>query len=403
MEMLSAKPPPNTRQSWQPVQDLTSFAASTSAVQGPGCQLTAEKDRQDQQGYSCRPPASKTIVSKVVENATEETEKKMSRRDIALSGLLTPLSQRSKKSPSSFRSTSSIAFPGSFVLRQPQESRKDVDAEGMLPFLPKPSGEPVVTGDDGLDEQEQTAAAHSGCCARSPNRSPDEIGDFKLSPVPVSPSSSAFASFSPGDIDFGQREPERVEVVKADAETQTSHGSHVGGQSPGEQTPPRRLRQSLAPRMLALSQRGILPACVSALAMREETEAHNRCCLRKLEMRVAPCWRDEQGFKEAEHSSLQVSSTQSPSTENDRRRTPLDSFSSLSSPLDHSSILKEVENIRPQTENITQKDVEKLPVDELRKRAGALTQKLQRREQQCIALRAALENCNNRWNALHSR
>lgn len=131
------------------------------------------------------------------------------------------------------------------------------------------------------------------------------------------------------------------QVVKADAETQTSHGSHVGGQSPGEQTPPRRLRQSLAPRMLALSQRGILPACVSALAMREETEAHNRCCLRKLEMRVAPCWRDEQGFKEAEHSSLQVSSTQSPSTENDRRRTPLDSFSSLSSPLDHSSILKD--------------------------------------------------------------
>jgi len=413
MEMQSAKPPPNTPQSWQPVQDLASFAASISAVQGAGCQLTdshllnAEKDRQDQQGYSCRPSASKTIVSKVVENATEETEKKMSRRDTALSGLLTPLSQRSKKSPSSFRSTSSIVFPGSFVLRQPRESRKDGDGEGMLPFLPKQSGEPVVTGDDGSDEQEQTAAAHSGLCARSPNRSPDEIGDFKLSPVPISPSSSAFASFSPGDIDFGQREPERVEVVKADAETQTSHGSHGshgGGQSPVlEQTPPRRLRQSLAPRMLALSQRGILPACVSALAMREETEAHNRCCLRKLEMRIAPCWRDEQGFKEAEHSSLQVSSTQSPSTENDRRRTPLDSFSSLSSPLDHSSILKEVENIRPQTENITQKDVEKLPVDELRKRAGALTQKLQRREQQCIALRAALENCNNRWNALHSR
>ena len=131
------------------------------------------------------------------------------------------------------------------------------------------------------------------------------------------------------------------QVVKADAETQTSHGSH--GQSPGlEQTPPRRLRQSLAPRMLALSQRGILPACVSALAMREETEAHNRYCLRKLEMRIAPCWQDEQGFKEADHSSLQVSSTQSPSTdENDRRRTPLDSFSSLSSPLDHSSILKD--------------------------------------------------------------
>ena len=75
----------------------------------------------------------------------------------------------------------------------------------------------------------------------------------------------------------------------------------------------------------------------------EESEDH-KYCLRKLEMRVAPCWQGDESFKESEHSSLQVSSTQSPSTaehELGNRRTPMDSFSSLSSPLDHSSVLKD--------------------------------------------------------------
>eukprot|EP00435_Cladocopium_sp_Y103_P013124 s2086_g3.t1 len=100
-------------------------------------------------------------------------------------GLLTPPSQRSlRKSPSSVRSpTSSIAFPGSFVLRQsapqePQEGKVDAEENGLAPSEPRPW----------------------------PNSIPDEIGDSKLSPVPLSPSSSAFASFSPGDIDFGQKD-----------------------------------------------------------------------------------------------------------------------------------------------------------------------------------------------------
>lgn len=43
------------------------------------------------------------------------------------------------------------------------------------------------------------------------------------------------------------------------------------------------------------------------------------------------------------------------------------------------SELQDIENISPATERITRKDVEKLPMEELRKRAGALTQKLERR------------------------
>ena len=81
-------------------------------------------------------------------------------------------------------------------------------------------------------------------------------------------------------------------------------------------------------------------------AMRDELEdsISNRCCLRKLEMRIARCWRNDDSLRESDHSSLQVSSTQSPSTEGHEqanRPTPLDSFSSLSSPLDHSSVLKD--------------------------------------------------------------
>ena len=240
----------------------------------------------------------------------------------------------------------------------------------------------------------------------------DEIGDFKLSPVPVSPTSSAFASFSPGvrslivlpslvatccnmlqlitaPIRFatvgsswqvtlilakelsqirqrlgffiatcsyilvwkvlpgstvGFNAPEFVKAKRADAETQTTN---VDIPSPLERTPNSRSRHPMAPRMLqgVWSKNGNLPACVSALAMREAEESiSNRFCLRKLEMRIAPCWRNDDSLRESEHSSLQVSSTQSPSTEPNEqgnRRTPLDSFSSLSSPLDHSSVLKE--------------------------------------------------------------
>lgn len=316
-------------------------------------------------------------------------------------GLLTPPSQRSlKKSPSSVRSpTSSIAFPGSFVLRQsapPESQEANVDAQALSQ----------------LNSEEQGSKGHiSTCQAKNgpvpseprpwPNSIPDEIGDSKLSPVPLSPSSSAFASFSPGDIDFGQKDlAKAAEVMRADAETQTTPPS-------AERTPSSKSRPR-TPHMLqgALwSKSGNLPACVSALAMRDEVEdsISNRCCLRKLEMRIAPCWRNDDSLRESDHSSLQVSSTQSPSTEGHeqgKRRSPLDSFSSLSSPLDHSSVLKDVENISPVADKITRRDVEKLPVDELRKRAKTLTQKLERREQQCMALREALQKCKNRWHTL---
>ena len=130
--------------------------------------------------------------------------------------------------------------------------------------------------------------------------------------------------------------------MRADAETQTTPPS-------AERTPSSRKSRPMAPRILqgALwSKSGNLPACVSALAMRDEVQdsISNRCCLRKLEMRIAPCWRNDDSLRESDHSSLQVSSTQSPSTEGHEqgnRRTPLDSFSSLSSPLDHSSVLKD--------------------------------------------------------------
>ena len=106
-----------------------------------------------------------------------------------------------------------------------------------------------------------------------------------------------------------------------------------------------------------------LPACISALAIQDEATANQSQshCLRKLEVRVASCWRQPSGhrssLKGSEHSSLQLSSTQSPTStaarENigsegsatDRCRlqhTPTDSFSSVSSPLDSMSLLKDV-------------------------------------------------------------
>ena len=45
---------------------------------------------------------------------------------------------------------------------------------------------------------------------------------------------------------------------------------------------------------------------------------------------------------------------------------------------------QDVENISPVADKITRRDVEKLPMDELRKRANTLTQKLERRSLDCI-------------------
>ena len=106
-----------------------------------------------------------------------------------------------------------------------------------------------------------------------------------------------------------------------------------------------------------------LSACISALAIQDEAAGGSQArCLRKLEVRVASCWRQDadhdqaSSLKGSEHSSLQLSSTQSPSStparENAcsegsaacRRRshdTPFDSFSSVSSPLDTLNLSKE--------------------------------------------------------------
>lgn len=134
------------------------------------------------------------------------------------------------------------------------------------------------------------------------------------------------------------------EVVRSDAATQT-----IAESPPSVEKTPISRRRPMAPRLLqgTLWRGGHLPACASALAIREDDSTSNRC-LRKLEMRIAPCWRGD-SLRDSEHSSLQVSSTQSPSTEeyerhsDENRRTPpsFSSFSSLSSPLDHSSVLKD--------------------------------------------------------------
>ena len=106
-----------------------------------------------------------------------------------------------------------------------------------------------------------------------------------------------------------------------------------------------------------------LPACISALAIQGEaavgavgSQTH---CLRKLEVRVASCWRHSDGqqassLKGSEHSSLQLSSTQSPSSAQENlcsegsvggrhrlQHTPCNSLSSVSSPLENSSLLKD--------------------------------------------------------------
>ena len=57
---------------------------------------------------------------------------------------------------------------------------------------------------------------------------------------------------------------------------------------------------------------------------------------------------------------------------------------------------QDVENISPVADKITRRDVEKLPMDELE--SGIPDSK--QGEQQCMALREALQNCKNRWHAL---
>jgi len=146
---------------------------------------------------------------------------------------------------------------------------------------------------------------------------------------------------------------------------------------------------------------GVKSEDVAACSLTMDASENQKHYFRKLQMRVAPCWRSDESLKESEHSSLQLSSTQSPSTaENDlgNRRTPADSFSSLSSPLDHSSVLKEDADFSPM--KVVQKAGEHrspLGLGALQKRAETLTQKLQRRERQCIALREALERCNHQF------
>ena len=207
------------------------------------------------------------------------------------------------------------------------------------------------------------------------------------------------------------------EACRADAGTQT--GTPQGRQHRQHQllagTPPQSARQKQPLRTLQdeWNMRN-LPACISALAVKEE-EPEQQHCLRKLEVRVAPCWRNDRSLK-SDTSSLQVSSTQSPSSfsadvfsgdggdQGNKRHSLADSFSSLSSPLDLSSTWKDCCHTEtcfqgckdPQVAGCKWQELEtsplaeevgKLPLEELQKRAETLTQKLQRRDLANVAAR----------------
>ncbi|CAJ1350082.1 unnamed protein product [Effrenium voratum] len=311
-----------------------------------------------------------------------------------------------KKSPSDTRSlrlspSSSAGFPGSFVLR-----RKSAEEDSnMRPKMEHFAGHSATHGRMARLRPQQQQACKVGRGLSEPGTNADgtsqptspDVCD-KLSPVPHSLSPPLSAPFSPDDLGFAPR------ACRADAGTQT--GTPQGRQHWQHQllagTPPQSARQKQPLRTLQdeWNMRN-LPACISALAVKEE-EPEQQHCLRKLEVRVAPCWRNDRSLK-SDTSSLQVSSTQSPSSfsadvfsgdggdQGNKRHSLADSFSSLSSPLDLSSTWKELET-SPLAE-----EVGKLPLEELQKRAETLTQKLQRRERQCLALREALESCNSQF------
>jgi len=179
-----------------------------------------------------------------------------------------------------------------------------------------------------------------------------------------------------------------------------------------------------------------LPATISALALHEDEnsptggEHHS---LRRLELRVAPCWRDAenwspQGAVAADQGSLQLSpltpssparSTHSGSSSGHRgarsnglcgdscsrsqRSVSQTCLSSVPSPLnpsgtpqasspDDTSTVQSKGNDDTSVTSSSSKTTALLST--LRWRAAVLNQRLLRREQQCLALREALETCN---------
>lgn len=326
--------------------------------------------------------------------------------------MASPQSLKSAASSSPRRSPCPVMpFVGSFVLRNaatevPIRSRQGLH-EAARPSRPQQKQEMRRLAEDAR------ICAKDEVTSVSPARPEFQTHDTTFSPVRLSPPTSGLPC-SPGE----SQDWSVLQVCRIDAGTQTASSERQSSDDG-------RLRDEIAAdtledEVLWLRSRN-LPACISALAIQDEATANQSQshCLRKLEVRVASCWRQPSGhrssLKGSEHSSLQLSSTQSPTStaarENigsegsatDRCRlqhTPTDSFSSVSSPLDSMSLLKDLEMPSPQWVQVQAEDVAKLPVQDLQRRAEALTQKLQHREHQCMVLREALEACNNRFTRL---
>ncbi|CAE7039167.1 unnamed protein product [Symbiodinium natans] len=239
--------------------------------------------------------------------------------------------------------------------------------------------------------------------------------EYALACVGTCACTSTFVCSYDGSFRGGESQDWSVlQVCRIDAGTQTTCERKLSDE--------RRLRDDIAVGSLEdevlWSRSRNLPACISALAIQGEaavgavgSQTH---CLRKLEVRVASCWRHSDGqqassLKGSEHSSLQLSSTQSPSSAQENlcsegsvggrhrlQHTPCNSLSSVSSPLENSSLLKDLDAASPAWDRMRD-DVAKLPVEDLQRRAEALTQKLQHREHQCMVLREALEACNHHF------
>jgi len=362
------------------------------------------------------PPAPARSASTVVKCETLSTE--------ARSEPVHPAPQEQSMamaSPQSLKSTASssprhspcLPFAGSFILRQNV-------AAAEVPSSARQGGNEAADGSARpsrpQQKQEMRRLAEAGRCAKddvtsvSPAR-PEFHTDDTFSPVRLSPPISCLPC-SPGE----SQDWSVLQVCRIDAGTQTATSERQSSDDG-------RLRDdtatgTLEDEVLWFRSRN-LPACISALAIQDEEATANPSqshCLRKLEVRVASCWRQTtshgSSLKGSEHSSLQLSSTQSPTSTSARenigsegsatdrcrvQHTPTDSFSSVSSPLDSMSLLKDLEMPSPQCVREQKDDFSRLPVQDLQRRAEALTQKLQHREHQCMVLREALEACNNRF------
>jgi len=304
---------------------------------------------------------------------------------------------------------------GSFVLRRAAPNRASqgslypnshrVPGQCQAPVLRQRSSRPQQHQEELRKLQNNSdgnAAAQNVAEAVLPVRD----GDAGFSPLPFSP----FVHFP----SHGPQSPpgsDGCEAALQDA-AKNDTGTQTVLSTPQRREPGCKAAASRETACLWSKSRS-LSACISALAIKDDSEDGQQTHrLRKLEVRVASCWRSEgcesASLKGSEHSSLQLSSTQSPSSsardnhscdsvaDRGLQQTPISSLSSVSSPLDNLSLLKDLENISP-SRGMMSEDVGGLHVKELQRRAEALSQKLQHRERQCMVLREALENCNHHF------